>query len=338
MNYITRFIILLAMLVTGCAQGQVEKNRSIPVFAYHRFGDSRYPSTNIKMEVFKKQLQYLQENNYTVLSLSEALDRLDNGNLPEKPVVLTVDDGYSSFYENAFPLLQDYGYPATIFINTSHVGGKSYMNWEQLKKLDKAGIEIGNHSHDHPHFVNFENPSEKFNEDVTKAQKLFKVHLGFSPKLFSYPYGEYTQKLAETAEKMDFKAATAQRSGVLGSSTDRYAIPRFPMGGPFATMKGFTSKIKMKPLEVEMIEPESTLDYKVEKVRFKVKTPVHESTVQCFIDGSKQTIDKNSGHFQVKMPSSNDRRILITITAQGKKSGSWHWFSYLVINKKVEEQ
>ncbi len=337
MNLITRFLILSAILLTACAQGQEEEG-SIPVFAFHRFGDSRYPSTNIEMETFKKQLQYLQENNYTVLALGEALERLDNDNLPEKPVVLTVDDGYSSFYENAFPLLQEYGYPATIFINTSHVGGKGYMNWEQLKKLDKAGIEIGNHSHDHPHFVNFENPSEKFKQDVTQAQKLFKTHLGFKPELFSYPYGEYTQNLAETAKNMGFKAATAQRSGVLGSATNRYAIPRFPMGGPFATMKGFKSKIKMNPLEVEMLQPESTLDVDVEEVKFKITTPIHESTVQCFIDGSKQTLDKKGGHFHVQMPSSDDRRILITITAQGKKSGSWHWFSYVVINKEVEEE
>ena len=330
-------LLLAAIFFTSFANGQ-ECKTAIPIFAYHRFGDSRYPSTNIDIDVFKKQLQYLEKNNYTVLSLGEALEAVDKNNLPERPVVLTIDDGYSSFFENAFPLLQEYDYPATIFINTSYVGDNSYMNWNQLEKLHKAGIEIGNHSHAHPHFVNFDNPEEAFEKDVSKAQKMFEKHLGFKPKVFSYPYGEYTRELAEKAEAMGFAAATAQRSGVLGSSTYRFAIPRFPMGGPFATMKGFEAKITMKPLNIELINPESTLDYQIDKVKFRTKTLVHESTIQCFIEGSKQKVEEKNNYFEIKMPSSSHRRTLITITARGKDSGKWHWFSTVVINKEVEEK
>ncbi|MCF8231127.1 MAG: polysaccharide deacetylase family protein [Bacteroidales bacterium] len=329
--------VLAALLIAPAVKGQ-KSETAIPIFAYHRFGDSRYPSTNIEMDVFKKQLRYLEENNYSVMTLGNALKAIDNNNLPKNPAILTVDDGYLSFFENAFPVLKEYGYPATIFINTSYVGNKSYMNWSQLEKLHEAGIEIGNHSHAHPHFVNSDDPVEAFEDDVSRAQELFKKHLGFKPEVFSYPYGEYTRKLADKAENMGFIAATAQRSGVLGASTYRFAIPRFPMGGPFATMKGFKSKIKMLPLEVEMTNPESTLDYQVDKVRFRIETPVHESTIQCFIDGRKQEVKERTDYFEVDMPSLSDRRTLITITARGQESNSWHWFSYVVINKAVEEK
>lgn len=338
MKYKKVFLILIPFLLLNLSVVGQQADSSVPVFAYHRFGDDRYPSTNVEMDIFRQQLQYLKDNDYTVLSLGEALEALDSKVLPDKAVVLTVDDGYESFYTNAFPVLKEFGYPVTIFINTDLVGGKSFMSWQQLKDIHEAGMEIGNHSHSHPHFVNAANPRLTFKEDVSKAQELFEKHLGFQPDLFSYPYGEYTQEIAAKARDMGFKAATAQRSGVLGISTNRYAIPRFPMGGPFATMRGFRSKIKMKPLDVKMIKPAGTLDYQSEIISFSIETPIHESTIQCFVDGTKQKVESRGDGFVVKMPSSADRRILITITAQGKNSGSWHWYSYLLINKEMDEE
>ena len=130
--------------------------QSVPVFVYHRFGDDRYPATNISLDVFEAHLAYLAENDFSALTLSDALSKMDAGNLPEKPVVLTVDDGYLTFYENAMPLLKKYDMPATLFVNTAYVGGGDFMNWKQLEEARKAGVEIGNHSHNHPHFLNEE--------------------------------------------------------------------------------------------------------------------------------------------------------------------------------------
>jgi len=87
---------------------------SFPSFVYHRFGDDRFPSTNIEIEQFKAHLDYLRVNHYEVITLSKALEKLKTNQLQPKTVVLTIDDGYKSFYQNALPLLEQYGFEATL--------------------------------------------------------------------------------------------------------------------------------------------------------------------------------------------------------------------------------
>ncbi len=331
-------IAFLFLFILGCAHSQEQQNNSaegIPVFAYHRFGDDRFPSTNIKMEVFKKQLDYLKSNNYHVLTLKEAVNAMKEGEVQSKSVVLTVDDGYKSFYENAFPLLQEFGYRVTIFVNTSYVGGNDFMDWETLKKIKEAGMEIGNHSHDHPHFLNAPTPVDLLHSDVETAQSLFKEHLGFIPGAFSYPYGEYDEHLREAVEGMGFYAATAQRSGVM-SGRELFAIPRFPMGGPFASIEGFKSKIKMLPLHVTVTKPGSTTSQEGD-FAFSFQEDIVPGTVQCFVDGAKQALIEGENSYKLKLPESERRRQLITITAKPKGASNYGWYSFVRINTEAKE-
>jgi peptidoglycan/xylan/chitin deacetylase (PgdA/CDA1 family) len=327
------FLVALLILYTAELLAQ-----SVPVFAYHRFGDDRYPSTNISEEVFEEQLKYLEANNYTVLTLRAAYDRIKEGTLPEKAVVLTVDDGYLSFYENAVPLLQKYDMPATLFVNTEYVGGKDFMDWQQLREVSKAGIEIGNHSHAHPHFLNQLHPVKNFHKDTQEAEKLFEKGLGTVPGAYSFPYGEYNRELAEAARKAGFYAATAQRSGVMHAEGNNYAIPRFPMGGPFATLSGFKNKLSMLPLQVDVLSPETTTAIEASCYRFTIETPVAEESVQCFIDGASQELQRDGEKWQVKLPQLNNRRTLLTVTSRGTETGSYHWFSFVLIDTRAEEQ
>lgn len=329
----TIFFLLSAMLFLAMDLSA----QSVPVFVYHRFGDDRYPATNIPVDVFEKHLTYLADNDFTVLTLSDALNRMDSGTLPEKPVVLTVDDGYSSFYKNALPLLNKYDIPATLFVNTAHVGGDDFMSWKQLEMAQKAGVEIGNHSHNHPQFLNEDKPLKLFEKDVKRAQSLFKRHLNFIPTLFSYPYGEYTANLQEKAQDMGFEAATAQRSGVMHKKGDRFAIPRFPMGGPFASLSSFKEKAGMMALRTEVLSPSSTTDTAASVFRFRTKSEVVSGTLQCFIDGKKTSLQPNEDSWQVELPELTHRRTLITLTGQIKNSGKYGWFSFVLINTRFEE-
>lgn len=333
-----KLLSILLIFVFSCVNSQEKSGdpvEGVPVFAYHRFGDDRFPSTNIDMEVFKAQLNYLQENHYQVLTLKEAIEAIKNENVKPKSVVLTVDDGYKSFYENAFPLLQEFGFKLTIFVNTSYVGGNDFMDWDGLREISNAGMEIGNHSHGHPHFFNEQNPAKSFREDVSKAQSLFKKHLGHSPGAFSYPYGEYDRTLMEEAREMGFYAATAQRSGVM-SLESIFAVPRFPMGGPFATFDGFKRKLKFLPLRIRVHSPQSTTAI-AEKFVFSVQDDVIEGSVQCFIDGEKRKLTRNGDNFETAIPGSNQRRQLLTVTARHKDSDRYGWASFLLINTNNRE-
>src|SRR5690606_10790893 len=110
------------------ATRSMDPNKEVVCFVYHRFGDDRFPSTNISLQDFEAHLAYLKENEYQVLSFSDAIAYLHSDAPVKKTAVITIDDGYKSFYNHALPLLTRFNIPATLFINTETVGGNDYMD------------------------------------------------------------------------------------------------------------------------------------------------------------------------------------------------------------------
>ena len=321
---------------------------SATVFVYHRFGDDRYPSTNIEVEVFRTQLDLLKKQNYTVLSLGDMVSRLSKGEgFPEKTAGITVDDAYHSFLTGALPLLKEYGYTATLFVNTDAVGSTGYLSWDELRAIAGEGIEIGNHSASHPYMVNKApgesdaNWQERIRADIEKAQNRLKKELGFEPTLFAYPYGEYAPDVVDLVRSAGFLAAAAQQSGVVDLGVDRFALPRFPMGGPYATLDGFAEKLAMKALPVKVLSPSSPLIDERDPPLLTVDIQgegIDLSRLRCFVQGQQEaTIMPDSEvagryHIQAKEPLSG-RRNKYTLTAPGNKDGRWYWFSQLWIKR-----
>ncbi len=346
MRTIPAFLALLFLFnLTGCSQ---EQRFDIPIFAYHRFGDSRYPSTNISDEVFSKQLKYLKENHFQVLTFGEAENLWRSGKpSPKKAVILTIDDGYLSFYTNAWPLLKKYGFNATIFIQTETVGGGDFMRWSQIREIEKAGNEIGNHSASHAYFVNLSESkiTSKFKEDLLKSNADFKKHLGHLPEYYAYPYGEFTKDMELILKQKGIKAALVQQSGVFSESSDPYAIPRFPMGGGFGSLEGFINKTYMKALRVSATSPDSPF-YKENPPNLKIEIIpglLDLEKAQFFVQGNKMEITEintksNPPYIILKSDQKlNVRRTLYTITAPSLDGSSWHWYSYLWIKPEVSE-
>ncbi|NOQ51571.1 MAG: polysaccharide deacetylase family protein, partial [Desulfuromonadaceae bacterium] len=123
-------VLIAAALFCLVSLGQTAVAGQVNAFVYHRFDETKYPSTNISSAVFAEQLACLQRQNYTVLSIGEVVRRLRSGeNLPAKGAVLTVDDAYSSFADVAMPIVRQYGFPISLFVNTDAVGSRGYLDW-----------------------------------------------------------------------------------------------------------------------------------------------------------------------------------------------------------------
>ncbi|MEQ9302868.1 MAG: polysaccharide deacetylase family protein [Marinoscillum sp.] len=351
-------LIILAILLTvmscdNAGSKQIaeanDNPKEVVCFVYHRFGDGRYPSTNISLPDFKAHLDYLKKEGFNVVTFSQAIDYLRSSDPVQKTAVISVDDGYDSFYENGLPLLEARDYPATLFINTESVGGADYMCWEDLKDARSRGIEIGNHTHSHAYFLN--QPEQKrydnFKSELKLTQKLIKEKLDYLPTTFAYPYGELDTKMREIVESLGFKGAAAQNSGVISSSTDLLRCPRFPMSESYAAIDKFKSKADMHALSVieekplSFIKPANT---DKPKLVLKVKIgALKKAQINCFIQGSDcnvstQNIDEETTEVTIvpTSPVNNRRRFLYTITVRDK-SGEWHWFSHLWINPAVND-
>ena len=120
---------------------------------YHRFDENKYPSTNIKIEDFKTHINLIKSAGINFISHIEFKESINKNNL-DKQILLTVDDSFTSFYENAWPILKKDKIPFILFVNTESVGTGGYMTWEQIKEIASYKfVHIGNHSHSHDYLV-----------------------------------------------------------------------------------------------------------------------------------------------------------------------------------------
>src|SRR6187551_927829 len=180
--------VLLLFSCTGKTQ-EVDKkiisndsDKIVTCFVYHRVGDSRYPTTNVSIKDFESHLSWLTKNKYTLLTFSDAIAYLQSDQPTQKIAVITIDDGYKSFFKNGIPLLKKYKIPATLFINTETVGAGDYMDWTMLKTAMSAGIEIGNHTHSHAYFLNEPTATryKKFKDEIELSQSIIQKNLDFT--------------------------------------------------------------------------------------------------------------------------------------------------------------
>ena len=123
------------------------------ILQYHHVATNTPASTSISPEDFKTHLDYLRDNAFNVIPLDQMIESLRLGQqISDKAVAISFDDGYLSIYEEAFPLLQSYGFPFTVFISTQPIDDEqaNFLSWQQIQEMSEAGVIIANHMVDHP--------------------------------------------------------------------------------------------------------------------------------------------------------------------------------------------
>ncbi len=220
---------------------------------YHRFDETKYPSTNINMKDFKEHMNIILKKNY---SFSNPKDFDFNFFKPKKnkKILLTVDDAFTSFYENAWPYLKQKKIPFILFVSTQSVGKKGYMTWEQIKEIENSSFGfIGNHSHSHEYLVKY--PFEDFRNDIDTSIEILKKNIGYNPIFFSYPFGEYSLLQKQYISKK-FKFGFGQNSGVIDLNKDVFELPRFPINEKYGDLKRFNFLVDLLPLQYKSLLPD----------------------------------------------------------------------------------
>ena len=231
---------------------QYSMDEGVLSIMYHRFDENKYPSTNIKMEIFLKHIQLIKDLNYEFIHPE---DFQKNFHIPkkEKKILITIDDAFKSFYEVAWPFLKKNKIPFILFVSTEPVGNQGYMTWEQIKEVERENFAIiGHHSHSHEYLIDKTN--QDFINDIEIANKIFNKKIGYIPNLFSYPFGEYSEFMRKYISK-NFTYAFGQHSGVIDVNKEKFQLPRFPINENYGEIKRFTSIIKTYPLEYKKLLP-----------------------------------------------------------------------------------
>ena len=297
---------------------------------YHRFNENKYPSTNIKMDIFEEHINIIKNSDFNFHNPNN-FDEQFNKPKQKKEILITIDDAFESFYTEAWPYLKENKIPFILFVSTEPVGKRGYMTWEQIKEVESNNFTyIGHHSHTHEYLIDVSN--DDFILDIETANKIFLRELGYVPSLFSYPFGEYSKFMKDYISK-NFKYAFGQHSGVIDLNKDKFELPRFPINEKYGELKRFKSIINYFPLEYKKIFPEEKQLFKnTNPPNFKVeffKEQKNLSNINCYSnegdvwEKSKTSFTDNSLTIEFREPFKPRRgRINCSLNDNGK----WRWF------------
>ena len=307
---------------------------------YHRFNETKYPSTNIQIDIFKEHIKIIKELEYKFYKPSEFAK---NFSIPKKnkKILITIDDAFSSFYENAWPFLKKNKIPFILFVSTEAVGKFGYMSWSQIKEIEKENFAyIGNHSHSHDYLVDYS--KENFLKDIENSKKIFLSEIGYNPIFFSYPFGEYSSEIKKYISE-NFEYSFGQHSGVIDINKDKFELPRFPINEEYGDLKRFKFLIKLHPFQFKKIKPqEKLLDEKNNPPNFSVEFFENQKNIDkinCFSnegnEWKKSDIDINHNilkiNFREKFLFRRGR-----INCSLNDSGIWRWFGIQFSIKKTK--
>ena len=282
------------------------------------------------MDIFKNQIKIIKKSNY-VFSDPSKFNKKFQTPKKNKEILITIDDGFESFYTEAWPYLKKNKIPFILFISTEPIGKRGYMTWDQIKEIEiEKFVFIGHHSHTHNYLIDGTN--DKFIEDIKKANKIFLKELGYIPNLFSYPFGEYSKFMRDYISQ-NFNYAFGQHSGVIDVNKDKFELPRFPINENYGDLKRFKSVINSFPLEYDQLFPkEKKLTKNTNPPEFKVKFFKEQKNIKnvnCYSnelnEWKKSNTNFNNHILTIKFrgPFSPRRgRINCSLNDNGK----WRWF------------
>lgn len=222
--------------------------RTLPILCYHQFTTDDSPGQKLELRAsdFEAQLQYLRDENYALLSFAEVAEILRQKKpIPEKAVVLTIDDGYASVYDVAWPLLKKYGAKATLFIYTDFIGAGAALTWDELRDMRASGlIEVESHGKSHASLSQLPGDAtekaykNRLAAELSASEASFMANLGSAPDYLSYPYGNSSRVIASVLKESGYSLAATVTRGRNSSFVDPFLLHRTMIYGDH-TMQDF---------------------------------------------------------------------------------------------------
>lgn len=313
------------------------------ILQYHHVSDSTPASTSISPAQFKVHMEYLSANDFNVVPLSDIVSAVAEGKtLPDKTVAITFDDAYLNIYTNGKPILDNYNFPYTIFVNAGLVANNSnhYMSWAHLKEIAEQRGIIANHGYHHdsltrpPAGMANDVWLAQYEHDLMRSENLIKQHTGHNYRYFAYPYGEYTPEIEAWLRSNKF-VGFSQQSGAVGMHSSLTSLPRFPASKPYDKISSLRDKLNSLPLEIKPTEEnaETIVSFKATKsVTFDVTVDdFKREQLNCYVSGlGKQTVEWLSEsqftiEFDGDLPAGRAR---CNCTAPSiSKPGRYYWYS-----------
>lgn len=209
-------------------------SKEIPVLMYHSIAYEKGNALRIPKDKFRLQMKYLKDNGYTTLTLNDLYSNIVFCSpLPEKPIVLTLDDGYVDNYINALPVLKEFNFKATVFMITSCIDrDKRYLTSAQLKEMDSSGMDIESHTISHPELNKLS--YDKQLAELKDSKAVLEKFLNREVPYLAYPYGKFNDDTLKITEALGYKMAFSTITGYASKSNGLYKLHRLYVSNDYS--------------------------------------------------------------------------------------------------------
>jgi peptidoglycan/xylan/chitin deacetylase (PgdA/CDA1 family) len=215
----------------------------VPILTYHSISENLfgrvhpYHHINTPVFIFALQMKWLRQAGYRTIGLSELLNGFETTQDLSKTVVLTFDDGYKDFYTDAFPILKQCGFSATVFLATDRirdtpvrVEGADYLTWNEVRELHSEGITFGSHSVTHADLRSL--GPEQIDYELGYSKESIEQKIGTPVESFSYPFavpeedGDFIRYLSDTLENVGYVNGVSSTIGRARPKNSLFFLPR----------------------------------------------------------------------------------------------------------------
>ncbi len=219
------FFCLIVLSVVGFGSWASDKY-VVPIMMYHSINYLETPQANVvSPESFLKQMTYLKNNGYKVISLDALVNGIKKGKaFDRKSVVITFDDGYRDNHTHAFNILKKNGFPAIIFVPPDDVGKDEFLTWRQIKEINSDGISIGSHTLSQTYLPDANKYEQR--RQIKQSKKILEAHLKTKINYLCYPTGGFSDDIKKMLKDAGYKGATTTNRGFAKLNQDVYELKR----------------------------------------------------------------------------------------------------------------
>lgn len=219
----------------------------VPILVYHQINDIDKNQMTLSVKDFDEQIKYLVDNGYTFITPEELVDYWDSQSqeeesetsevnkptLPEKPIIITFDDGYADIHKNVLPILQKYNAKATLFVITDFLNlYPNYLTWSQARELQSSGlVDIQSHTLSHFNLIDARLSTYEVRYQLYGSKQAIEWYLKKPVRFIAYPEGKYTAEVEELTKDVGYKAAFTVEYGLSHSRPQHYVLPRIAIFG-----------------------------------------------------------------------------------------------------------
>ena len=314
---------------------------------YHHVASDTPRVSSVSADELRGHLQYFKDNNFQVIGLDLLIKQLREGTpVADNAVVITFDDSYENNFTTAHPILQQFGYPYTIFISPGSIdkGDGPLLNWQQVKQMSDDGVLVANHAMWHEHMAKpaaDETEQQwlaRMQQSILAAEDKIEQVTGQRHQWLAYPYGEYSAPLEQLVSELGF-IGIGQHSGAVGNNSALTRLPRFPAAGRYADLTDLAQKLRtlafnitdyhsVDPLVNGVNPPQLTLSLQV--------TDFNRTQLQCFAGAEvlkPEWLNDDTFTVTASKPLATGRnRYNCTAPSQSKK-GYFYWYSQPWLNQ-----